>query len=239
MTQVLAESSFRKYSHVKEFYEDITIETIKLGLKYNIPPAATLAIAGLESGFGSGYVSKITANILSLGARSDEIELPALTVAVTEDNRVLINKDKIYKEPYVYYQKRPPSLKKDYRPLHLAGSSDDLDYFEKNQNAKLKARLKNIEDFMSSWITTKTKVKAFRDAKVMMDILVDKHGKKILFDYDVNVKFISAIGGKPRSFNYRESWVKKAIKILDKTGINDVSSDIYYNNKTFHQAWRI
>jgi hypothetical protein len=232
-----AKPTFRKYNHVKKFYQNITKETIQLGIKYNIPPSAILAIAGLESGFGSGYVSKITANILSLGARKGERELPALRVAVDKNNNVILNTKNLAPRELVY-KNRPPSLKKDYRPSDIAGTKTNLDFFEKNKNLKKIAMLKNIEDFMSSWISTKTKVKAFKDARLYMDNLVKKNGKDVLFDYDTNVKFINLIGGKPRSFNYRKSWVVKSIKILDKTGINDITKAIYFDKKDFNDAWQ-
>jgi len=60
--------SIRKYNHVKKFYKEIYKESITAGLKFSVPPAAIMAIAGLESGYGSGYVAQITGNILSLGA---------------------------------------------------------------------------------------------------------------------------------------------------------------------------
>lgn len=70
--------SFRKYQHVKAFYQGITPAVLEVSEKYQLPAAAILAIAGLESGYGSGYESKITGNILSLGAFRDDKELPSL-----------------------------------------------------------------------------------------------------------------------------------------------------------------
>jgi len=57
-------NAIRRFSHVKEFYAEITEMVIELSLKHNTPPAVILAIAGLESGYGNGYVSQITGNIL-------------------------------------------------------------------------------------------------------------------------------------------------------------------------------
>ena len=73
-----SEYSFRKYIHVESFYSDISLDSIEIGVKNNIPPAAMMAIAGLESGYGSGYVAQITGNILSLGAFKGDKELPRL-----------------------------------------------------------------------------------------------------------------------------------------------------------------
>ncbi len=42
-------------------------KTIELTRKLIMPPAAILAIAGVESGFGRGYVASISGNILSQG----------------------------------------------------------------------------------------------------------------------------------------------------------------------------
>jgi len=71
---------YREFKNVENFYSSITSDVIQLSIKHNTPPAVILAIAGLESGYGSGYVSQITGNILSLGANKNDIQLPALTI---------------------------------------------------------------------------------------------------------------------------------------------------------------
>ena len=70
--------SLRKYAHVKSFYKGMSKKATQLCLDNNIPPAALLAITGLESGWDSGYIGQITGNILSLGTRRGDTELPAL-----------------------------------------------------------------------------------------------------------------------------------------------------------------
>ena len=72
------EFSYRKYTHVKKFYKELTPQAIKIAKKYHLPPAAVLAISGLESGYGRGYVSRITGNVMSLGAFRSDHELPPL-----------------------------------------------------------------------------------------------------------------------------------------------------------------
>ena len=69
---------YRKYEHIKIFLKPLIKPTIKLGVRYNIPPAAILAIACVESGYGRGYVASISGNILSLGTNKGEVGLPAL-----------------------------------------------------------------------------------------------------------------------------------------------------------------
>ena len=70
--------SLRKYQHVKAFYSGMSKKATKICLDNNIPPASLLAITGLESGWDSGYIGQITGNILSLGTRRGDTELPAL-----------------------------------------------------------------------------------------------------------------------------------------------------------------
>ncbi len=231
---------YRKYPHVKSFYQDITEGAIKIAIKYNIPPAALLAIAGVESGYGRGYVAHITGNILSLGAKSNEAELPALNLPnLKKDSSVVLYGDLInkYGEDELEWKLRAKSLKKDYRPKDFAGTNRELDYLDKHSKEKKKANLKCIEDFAKIWISRSKKFKPFVDAREMLDNQVKLNSKKILFDRDLNIKFIYMISGKENSFNYRKTWAPKVVKIMDNVGLIDLTKAIYEEDKTFDEVW--
>jgi hypothetical protein len=234
------EYKLRKYTNVKEFYQPITKDIIELSLKYNTPPAAILAIAGLESGYGSGYVAQITGNILSLGAGKSEKELPALHLPYCKTDKhkkTLFDPQEQKKCQDLIWKKRPKSLKKDYRPKHLAGTIKNLEFFKYNPQAYQKAKLQNIKDFLSKWINKEHKYKPFYESKLWLESKVKKNGENTLFDLDTNIAFINKIGGKKNSFNYRKSWVKKVIYILKNTGLNELSKKIYFQQKSFQKAW--
>lgn len=229
--------SFRKYNHVKQFYQGITKEATKLCLDNNIPPASLLAIAGLESGWDSGYIGQITGNILSLGARKRDIELPALRLPVKNkkiiyDSLEIIKLDKASLE----WQDRPKSLKKDYRPKPWAGTPYNLAYFKYHPKEKKAAQIANIKDFVTGFIGRKSRIKAYRETRKKMDSLVAKHGKKILLDERTAVDFINGIGGKLNSYNYRETWPKKVILIIKKVGLIQLTTDLS-KGKSFNESW--
>jgi flagellum-specific peptidoglycan hydrolase FlgJ len=81
---------FRKYEHVKQFYSQITLDAIEVAKKHDLPAAAILAMAGLESGYGSGYVAQITGNILSLGAFKGDAELPPLYLPYSKSKKKIL-----------------------------------------------------------------------------------------------------------------------------------------------------
>ena len=164
---LFAIKSYQELKYVRDFYKIVAPIAVELGIKYQVPPAAIMAIAGVESGYGRGYVSRITGNILSLGAKKNEPELPALTLAVTKDNQILYSEDDIlkYKKSDLQYKKRPKSLKKDYRPKPFAGTDKNLDYFDKHPDAKKIAIKENIKDFVKYWISKNNSFKPFRDAR--------------------------------------------------------------------------
>ncbi len=233
------EYTFRKYEHVKGFYKPLIQDVVKIGLKYNIPPAAILAIASVESGYGRGYVASITGNILSLGASKSDKELPALYLPhMNKPYTVLYNTQRIKKtdKKRLVWKQRPKSLKKDYRPLGIAGTTQKLDYFDYNKEAKHEANLSNIRDFCTQWISLTNSHKVFRNAKALLNKKVKKQGKKILFSKELNVLFIKSIGGQKNSFNHRKSWSKKVIKVLNKTGLVELSKDINAQ-KSFNKVW--
>ena len=234
-----ADYSLRKYEHVKTFYESIARSAVDLGLEHNVPPAAILAMAGLESGYGRGYVSRITGNILSLGARKGEAELPALNLPKhIPTNRVLIDKDRIESTPAeeLKWKMRPPSLKKDYRPAKFAATEKRLAYLQKNRDERMSARKKNISDFVTSWISDKSAVPVFAEARTWLDHTVEQEGKDSLLSCETAKSFISSIGGKPRSFNHRETWVKKVNYILDRAGLCSLAAAMS-KGTPFETAW--
>jgi len=231
---------YRKYVHVKDFYKDISEEAVEISLKHNVPPAAVLAIAGVESGYGRGYVAHITGNILSLGAKKNEPELPALYLPnLKSDKSKILYGDKIkkYSKDTLVWKKRPKSLKKDYRPKSIAGTTKKLDYLDKNPMVKKNANLANIEDFVKIWINKNKKFKPFVDARIMLDEVVKHKSKNILFDQDLNIKFIYMISGKDNSFNYRKTWAPKVVKIMKNTGLIELTKALHVENKSFKEVW--
>lgn len=232
--------TFRKYTHVKEFYKSNAKEAIRLAKQYNIPPAALLAIAGLESGYGKGYVAQITGNILSLGAFKGDKELPRLYLPYSKSKKtVIFDKKDIERcsEEDLVWKKRPKSLKRDYRPLPYAGTAKKLELLNYDKTLKHKANKACLNDFATRWIVSTSKVKVFKEARIWLDKLVDKHGTKILFTKDINNQFISKIGGHPHSFNYRETWPKKAKLIMRKTGLVKLMNDMQFKAMDFDSAW--
>ncbi|EDZ62711.1 hypothetical protein SMGD1_2663 [Sulfurimonas gotlandica GD1] len=234
------EFSFRKYDHVKAFYKANCIEAIEVAKKHKLPPAAILAIAGLESGYGRGYVAQITGNILSLGAFKGDKELPRLYLPYSKSKQSVIfnpNEIKKHAKDDLTWKKRPKSLKRDYRPSPYAGTTKNLELLTYDKRLKYSAHKACFNDFATRWIIDSSKVKVFKEARIWLDELVEKHGIEILFTKDVNVKFISKIGGHPHSFNYRETWPKKAKHIMKKVGLVKLTNDIQFKAMKFDSAW--
>jgi len=230
---------YRKYQHVKQFYKSIAKDALELGLKYNVPPAAILAIAGVESGYGRGYVAKISGNILSLGTGKGEYELPALYlpyVKKTNETIFLPNEIKKYKKDSIVWKKRPKSLKKDYRAQNIAGTDKELDYFHKNPKEFIKAKRNCMKDFSSKWINKKSNIPVFRKSRFWLENEINKNGKKILFSSSLNKEFIDSIGGKKLSFNYRKSWPIKVKAVMRNAGLVELMKDMK-NQKSFDESW--
>jgi len=231
---------YREFTNVQNFYSSITKDVIQLSIKHKTPPAVILAIAGLESGYGSGYVSQITGNILSLGANKNEIQLPALNIPYCnsdKNKKVLYSPKEQDKCNDLIWKQRPKSLKKDYRPISIAGTQQNLDYFNYNQKKFKEAKLKNIEDFLTKWIRKNHKYSPFRNTKLWLDEKIKKEGIKTLFAIETNLEFANKIGGHKNSFNYRDTWPKKVKYILNKTGLAQLCSAMYYEKKSFIKAW--
>ncbi|PHQ65712.1 MAG: hypothetical protein COB99_02470 [Sulfurimonas sp.] len=235
-----SEFSFRKYNHVKEFYKANSMEAIEVAKKHKLPPAAILAIAGLESGYGRGYVAQITGNILSLGAFKSDKELPRLYLPYSKSaQRVIFDPSEIRKHSQadLTWKKRPKSLKRDYRPAPYAGTTKKLELLTYDQILKNSAHKACFNDFATRWIIDSSNVKVFKEARIWLDKLVDRHGSEILFTKEINMEFISRIGGHPHSFNYRETWPKKAKLIMNKVGLVKLTNDIQYEAMSFDNAW--
>lgn len=229
----------RKYEHVKSFYKGISKKATELCLKNNIPPAALLAITGLESGWDSGYIGQITGNILSLGLRKGDIELPALRLPrLIKTKKLVFDSLEIikYTKQELKWENRPESLKKDYRPKPIAGSIYQLAYFKHHPAQKTAAQIANINDFVTVFIGRKSRIKAYRTARKKMDALVAKHGKKILLQQQTAIDFVNEIGGKPNSYNFRETWPKKVIYIIKSAGLAQLTTDLHAGIR-FEKSW--
>ncbi|MCD6432784.1 MAG: glucosaminidase domain-containing protein, partial [Sulfurimonas sp.] len=227
------------YSHVTDFYKSISKDALELGLKYNIPPASILAIAGVESGYGRGYVAKITGNILSLGAKKGEHELPPLYLPNDKkSNEILFLPSDIanYKENELRWKKRAKSLKKDYRPSKIAGTNKNLDYFHHNPDKFIKANKECMRDFSSVWINKKSNIPAFKESRIWLEKEIEKNSKEILFSLSFNKKFIHSIGGKKLSFNYRKTWPIKVKAVMKNAGLVELMHDMK-NGKSFNESW--
>jgi len=232
--------SFRKYSHVKKFYQEIMPIVLDTCQKYKLPAASVLAIAGLESGYGRGYVAQITGNIMSLGAFKSDLELPALILPYSKSKQQILFDPKQIKKHHqndLIYKKRKKSLKKDYRPLPYAGTIDKLALLKYNKNLRQKAYKACFNDFAKKWISKTSNIKAFRNARSWLNSLITKNGTKILFSMSANKGFIDRVGSIKNSFNYRKTWPKKAKIIMKKTGLVTLVDDIKNKHMSFNQAW--
>jgi len=209
-------------------------------MENNVPPAAILAIAGLESGWNQGYVGRITGNILSLGTRAGDAELPALRLPRRKsDKQILFDSLEImkYGPDELVWENRPPSLKKDYRPAPYSGETYNLAYFKYNPDEKKEAHIANISDFVTIFISRTSKIPVYREARKKMDELVAANGKEVLLKEETAIQFINAIGGKPNSFNFRESWPIKVTSIVESAGLAQLTTELYDNNVQFEDVW--
>ncbi len=231
---------YRKYNHVKRLYERLALLVTELCIEYKVPPAAVLSIMSLESGWGKGYIGKITGNFLSLNAARNDAELPALKMPKSVKTKQFILDKKIlakYSKEEIIWEMRPASLKKDYRPKGMAGTTSNLDYFLNNPEALTQANLENVKDFVTRFISYASRIKAYNQARKLLDDEIEKNGVEILFSIELNQKFIKTIGGKPNSFNFRKTWPKKVINILKNVGAVELTNDLYLNKQSFKEAW--
>jgi len=231
---------YRKYDHVKKFIKPLAKKTIELAKKYIMPPAAILAIASVESGYGRGYVASISGNILSLGTNKGEKELPPLYLPnIKQPFKIIYNPNEIakFKKTELNYKTRAKSLKKDYRPAPYSGTANMLEYFDENVGQKINANLANFEDFSRVWISEKNSYEPFKKARKDLNSLVSIDGIDALFTKTASLGLINNIGGKPNSFNYRKTWPKKVVAVMKNIGLIKLMKDIE-SGKSFEEAWR-
>ncbi len=229
----------RKYSNVTNFYCRIAKPATRLCLDNNVPPAAILAIAGLESGWNQAYVGRITGNILSLGAVGDNYELPALYLPrIKSTGKLVFDSLEIikYDSSELSWELRPASLKKDYRPPNIAGTSYQLAYFKYHPAEKAKAQIRNINDFVAYFISRESRISVYRTARHKMDSLVAVHGKDVLLEESTVLMFVNQIGGRPNSFNFRETWPKKLEYIIKNAGLVELTMQLN-DNEEFKDVW--
>lgn len=232
--------NLRKYDNVTQFYSRIAGPATSICMDNNVPPASILAIAGLESGWNQGYIGRITGNILSLGTRGGDTELPALYLPrLKETNKILFDSLVISKYPpdELDWENRPPCLKKDYRPDPWAGTTHRLAYFKNHPDEKAQAHVENLNDFVTVFISRSSRIKAYRDARHLMDSLVAAKGKDILLQEETAIMFVNEIGGKPNSFNYRSTWPVKVTTIIKNAGLADLTTEMFNSDKDFYEVW--
>jgi hypothetical protein len=236
----ISEYRLRKYDNVTQFYSRIAGPATSICMDNNVPPASILAIAGLESGWNQGYIGRITGNILSLGTRGGDTELPALNLPrLKETNKILFDSLVIaqYGPEELEWESRPPCLKKDYRPEPWAGTTRRLAYFKNHPDEKAEAHIENLNDFVTVFISRSSRIKAYREARHLMDSLVAAKGKGILLQEETAIMFVNEIGGKPNSFNYRTTWPVKVTTIIQNAGLAELTTEMFNSDKDFYEVW--
>ncbi|MDD3050385.1 MAG: glucosaminidase domain-containing protein [Candidatus Cloacimonetes bacterium] len=232
--------SLRKHKHVKRFFFEIAPLAIQVGMEHNTPPAVLMAIAGLESGYGKGYVAQITGNVLSLGANKSDTQLPALFLPRKKNTSEIIFDSlliKSEKPENLEWRQWPKSRKKDYRPEPYSGTSNNLAYFKYNPRERIKAYRRNLLDFTTVWLSYDYKIESFRKAREYIDKKIEDEGKDILLDKSFCLEFVDLISGRKGTFNHYKSWPVKVKYIIDKAGLVELTHDIYYGKKNFETAW--
>jgi len=76
------------------------------------------------------------------------------------------------------------------------------------------------------------------DAKQWLNSMLKSTSTSILYAKNTNTNFINKIGGVPNSFNYRKSWPKKVLFIMQRTGLVKLVVNIEKNNLSFDEAWK-
>jgi len=231
---------YRKYEHVKAFIKPLAWKSIEVSMQNDVPPAAMLAIACVESGYGKSYTARISANIMNLASSKGEKRLPRLYLPhVKKTYKILYNPKEIanYDDKELRYKKRPKSRKKDYRPSRYAGTKEVIDYFDQNPNIRVDANMRNMEDFAKVWISESHRYEAFRKARKDLDKKVDEQGKNVLFEKEISVEFIHNIGGKKNSFSLRQSWPRTVVEVMEKVGLVELIQEMK-NGESFEDAWQ-
>jgi len=71
----------------------------------------------------------------------------------------------------------------------------------------------------------------------MLNKEVKLGSKDILFSRDLNVRFIYMISGKKDSFNFRKTWAPKVVKIMDNTGLIELTEALHVGSGNFDEVW--
>ena len=108
--QIPKKYRYRKYNHVKTFYKRLAKPVTDLCMQHKVPPGVVLSILSLESGWGQGYIGKITGNFLSLNATRRDAELPALRMPKNKKTgKIILNTKTLTNTPdsLIVWQNRP------------------------------------------------------------------------------------------------------------------------------------
>lgn len=210
--------------HVVDFFKKLTPIILEESLQTGVPPAALLAMAALESGYNTGYVSHITGNILSLNALENEAMLPPLKLHIHPGTRqVVLDRQKLTRLMNsgisLELKFRPSALKKDYRPIEIAGTPEHLDYFLNHEHQLMDAWKQNIHDFLSGRIHPDNTSPAYRSAYGYTQEIKQHKNLDFLLSEEAAVRFLSLVGGKPHSFNSNPSWVEKTTNLVKNMGL--------------------
>ena len=222
----------RRFPWVMEFYRELTPIAVEEAMRTGIPAPAIMAIAGHESGFGRGYVARVSGNILSLGARGSDVVLPPLTVLENGRGEILLEFDRTTRQqsiPSGYrWVKKPPSYKKDYRPPGICGTDGGFDYFIKNPAERLAAWRKNVRDFAEGRINEDSPVEAYRRAYQFARKMKNSHSRSYVFSERRAMEFIRLVGGHPQSFNSNPEWPDRVISLLRRAHLSEIAEDYYH-----------
>lgn len=231
---------FRKNMIAKNMIARLACPIIDLCLTHKVPPAAIIAMMGVESGWGYAANATITGNYLGTNTLSKEYRLPAVTFHkhITTGKYIFSKADLLkYHPKEITTIKKPASLKKDYRPEKIRGTNKDLGYFQKNPTELTEANIHNAKDFVFKSISENSSIKSYKEARLLLDKAVDKYGEKILFDKKFNIKFLQTIGGRPSSFNTHKRWPGDITRTLIQTGLVELCYEMQYGNKEFEESW--
>lgn len=211
-------------SEVINFLKNCTPIILSECLEKGAPPTAIIAIACLESGFGKSYVSRVSGNILSLNALETDTALPPLQLPVIGQNDYIIDTQRLKKMlatgNEIKVVKRPPSLKKDYRPKEIAGAFTELDYFLYHPEEKIAAWQNNIKDLLYYRISEKSSYTAYRETNALCLRIKTNRSITLLLSNKTATHFLSLIGGRPQSYNANFSWRQKTHNLVYSLGLD-------------------
>lgn len=234
----------RKIPKIAFFYKHIAVDLIKASVRANIPPAAVLAIVGLESKYGENYISKITGNITGAVALERENMMPPVKLpSLRYGYQAFLNKKKVAKHrpSDIRWVQYPPSYLIDYRPIPLRGTELKLDYFEYRPLLKKHAQIQSVVDFGALIISNKSEFDAIKEARQWLDELVAQEGKQVIFESQVAYAFIDKISGRGKNTypKYNKAWGAKVKRLIESTGFVPFVRDLHHKRYTFEEAWGI